>query len=327
MIKSNTAIDSEVTRKILKIYLGIPAESLNFKELRDLLPKLSETPIRNALRTLKLFKILEVSHERGRPRGGFREKYRISNDLDAFEKLSEMYRINGIDEFIKSEYINSVKKKYTPISKKEARCFGFKSIIDFIELDIHLSPITAIPAKFSPGLLLNPPFERIFSDVYILNKDDIRKLIKRAHIFYSNFPEIFSSAVKYTITERSDNRDHMKDIDSLVRQAIFYWNIASYNFDWVYDCLIDAIQSKDEIEFYIEFAEGAIVINKLKNIHEYIYFAEDNLVNNYFLSEPIQFDSLRPCNCFRKFESSNEAMTYERIVSEVKSHFQADNSV
>jgi hypothetical protein len=212
-------IESKNTYRILEIYLRNPAKSFDFVELRRLLPTLSETPIRDALRALKLSNILEVSHERGRPKSGSRtERYGISNDLAAFKKLSQMYRINGIDEFIKSEYINIMKSKFTPILKAEARRFGFKSVTDFIELDIHLSPITSLQTNFPPKLLLCQPFDRIFSDVYILSKDDIKKLIKRAYILYSNFAEIFSSAIEYTITERKDKRDHMTDIDSLPDQ-------------------------------------------------------------------------------------------------------------
>ncbi len=289
------------------------------------MPTLSETPIRDALKELKRSNILGVSYERGRPKGGSRtERYNISNDLVAFKKVFEMYRINGIDEFIKSEYINGIKKKFAPILKAEARRFGFKSVIDFIELDVHLSPITSIQTNFPPKLLLSQPFDRIFSDVYILNKEDIRKLITRTYILYSNFSEIFSSAIKYTITEERDNRDHMTDIDSLVKQAIFYWNVSSHNFDWVYSCLIDAIRSGDKIEFYIEFVDGVIEINGLKNEPGSLplYLSNDTLVGNYFISEPIQFDSLRQCICFRTNGVDDKVITYERILSEVKSHFQ-----
>ena len=133
-----------------------------------------------------------------------------------------MYRKRGIKGFIKSEYINIIKNKFRPILIKEASRFGFKSVIDFTELDIQLSPITSIQSNFSPKLLISQPFTRIFSDAYILNQDDIKKFINRAYIFYSNFAEIFASAIQYTIMERRDNRNHLSDIDSLVKQAIFY---------------------------------------------------------------------------------------------------------
>ena len=318
-------IYTKYTRRILEIYLQKPAESFDYIKLRKLLPTLGETTIRDALRALKRSNILEVSHQKGRLHSGKgTERYSISNDLAAFKKLSEMYHINGIDEFIKSEYINKVKEKFTPILKAKAGRFGFKSIIDFIELDIHLSPITSIQSTFPPKLLLCQPFDRIFSDVYILNKDDIKKLIKRAYIVYSNFPEIFSSAIKYTITQGKDNRNHMADIESLVKQAIFYWNISSHNFDWVFSCLMDALQSEEEMEFYIEFVDGVTEIRELKNEPGSLplYLANDTLVGNYFMSEPVQFGSLRPCICFGKNVIGEETMTYERIVSEVRAHFQ-----
>jgi hypothetical protein len=112
-----------------------------------------------------------------------------------------------------------------------------------------------------------------------------------------------------------------------VKQAIFYWNISSHNFDWVFSCLMDALQSEENIEFYIEFVNGEIEINGLQNELGSLplYLANDTLVGNYFLSEPIQFNSLRPCICFRKNGVADEAMTYERIISDVRAHFKVNN--
>lgn len=314
-------IDTEYTRKMLEICLQNPSRSFYYSDLRKHLDG-SETPIREALQTLARAKILEVSRERGRPRGSLK-RYRISTELEAFNELSAMYRTKGIKDFIKSEYIDIIKNKFSPILIAEASRFGFKSVIDFIELDIHLSPITSIQSNFPPKLLIIEPFTRIFSDAYILNEDDIKKFINRVYIFYSNFAEIFASALQYTITERCDNRNHLSDIDSLVKQAIFYWNISSHNFDWAYSCLIDALKSEEEIDFYIDFVDGVIEIYELKNYPGSIplYLSDDTLVSNYFQSEPIPLDSLRPCIPFRRDGFAVEPIRYEQIISDVKSYF------
>ena len=315
-------IDKHMCR-VLEVFLQNPAKSFDYIDLRKLL-KESETQIRDPLRELERAKILEVSRDRGRPHSGIRvKKYRISDDLEAFSKLSAMYRTKGLNYFIKSKYINVIKEKFKPILIEEASRFGFKSVKDFIELDIHLSPITSIQSNFPPKLLISQPFTRIFSDAYILNEDDIKKFIDRAYIFYSNFAEIFATAIQYTITERHDNRNHLSDIDSLVKQAIFYWNISAHSFDWAYSCLIDALKSGDEINFYIDFVDGVIEIHKLKSYPGSIalYLSEDTVVSNYFLSEPIPLDSLRPCIPFRKNGVAVEPIRYEQIISDVKSYF------
>jgi hypothetical protein len=66
---------------------------------------------------------------------------------------------------------------------------------------------------------------------------------------------------------------------------------------------MDALKSKAEIEFYIAFIDGVIELKEIKNIHENIspYLSNDTLGDNYFLSETIQFDTLCPCICFRKY--------------------------
>jgi hypothetical protein len=166
-------IDTPDTRKVLEIYLQNPAKSLDYINIRKILNKKSGNPIREALRALKKHKILEVSHVRGRLHSGIgMERYQISSDLNTFKKLSDLYRRAGIHAFIKSEYISEIKKKFTKILIEEAAQHGPKSVADFIELDVHLSPITSIPANFPPKLLLYQPFDRIFSDSYILDKGD-----------------------------------------------------------------------------------------------------------------------------------------------------------
>lgn len=316
-------LDTPNNRKVLDIYLQNPARSFSYLKLRPMLGTLSETSIRDALRALESSKILEVSHAVGRPKK--REEktkiYSISDKPNVFKKLSEMYLKAGIDEFVKSEYIKSARKRFTPGLLERASSFGFKSVRDFVELDIQLSPITSMRTDFSPKLLLYHPFVRIFSDVYLLSEEDIEKFTMRAYILYSNFPEMFSSAIKYIILERNDHRDFMRDIESLVKQAIFYWNISSHNFDIVYSCLEDAINEKDKIEFYIEFIDGAINIKKLNESLDWAYLSTNALIGNYFVSEPVQLEYLRPCHCFTKRGYANDPIRHERIASEVKAHF------
>jgi hypothetical protein len=314
-------IDTPNTRKVLEIYLQNPAKSLDYIDIRKMLNNISANPIREALRALKQHKILEVSHVRGRLHSGIGvERYKISSDLNEFKELSDLYRKDGIYEFIKSEYISGIKKKFSNLLLEKAAQHGPKSVADFIELDIHLSPITAIQSDFPPKLLLYQHFDRIFSDVYLLDKNDITILVKRAYVLYSNFAEIFSSTFTHIITERNDNRDHLKDIASIVKQAIFYWNISSHNFDWAYSCLMDAVKSGDEIEFYIGFVDGVIKIYKLKSKPGSLplYLSNDTLISNYFMSEPIQFDYLRACIPFERDGVAVEPITYDEILKEVK---------
>ena len=83
------------------------------------------------------------------------------------------------------------------------------------------------------------------------------------------------------------------------------------------------MKSEEEIDFYIDFVDGVIEIHELKSDPGSIplYLSEDSLVSNYFLSEPIPFDSLRPCIPFRRDGFAVEPIRYEQIISDVKSCF------
>jgi hypothetical protein len=321
-IDSEYKIDPKIAHLLLEPYLQDPLMSYTLKDFKRFLMEFSEDPIRKAIFALKRSKILEVEYQRGRPKGGKRvERYSISKELEAFKKLSKMYLELGIEGFLKSDYIYQQKNIFISSLKKEP--YGSGSIADYIELDIQLKPLDSYPINYPPALLLRQPFDRIFSDVHIFNKDDVEKLIRRAYILYSNFSEIFSSAIKYT-TNKKGNHDPMKYVESLVKQAIFYWNISSHNFDWVYTCLKDAYDSEGIGEYYVKFEEGTIFIYDVKKKFGKLptYIAGDNLVNNYFLYEPdVQLASLRPCNVFLSRGLSDYSITGERIAKEVKDYF------
>lgn len=110
--------------------------------------------------------------------------------------------------------------------------FVTEGIRKFLELDLYLSPLTSYPMNFPVDLLFERPFERLYTDFYISNEEDIRELVRRAHIVYSNFIGIVSVGVV-------NSRIPVADLEILLNQYIFFWNIASRYLDYLYDVLND----------------------------------------------------------------------------------------
>jgi hypothetical protein len=97
-----------------------------------------------------------------------------------------------------------------------------------MELDSYLSPLTSYPVNNSLHLIFIHPFQRIYNDVFLLDKQDANRLILRAQMVYDNFDDI--------LLER--NKDQILDLDILeleVKVFIYHWNVAITRFDLIYD--------------------------------------------------------------------------------------------
>lgn len=235
--------------------------------------------------------------------------------------------------------------------RDEAGTLGVKTA-DFVGLDMHLSPFISYPLNYPLSSLLKRPFERLFSDIYIFNEDDLKKLVRRAHIFYSRFPEILSMAADYEITlERelisweessslysksiaddipNEYRDRCnlllgfkeRHIESFARQAIFYWNITSHKLDWVVSSLKNAWEDESEREFYVKNTQRGIYIRDLRETR---CFGESNLLmdtllfDGYFLCESNDlFAQIRPCSSFAEIGLSEKPIASDEIISRFK---------
>ena len=135
-------IDRKNTREVLDIYLQDPEKRLTFDDLRAQIMA-SETQIRNALFRLEHSHILKVEYKRGKPRGGERTKvYGISKDVGVFKRLSEIYFNSGVENFLKSNYVNNMIKEY-----------GFIAICNTLRNDLA----NKAERKLASQILLNHP--------------------------------------------------------------------------------------------------------------------------------------------------------------------------
>jgi hypothetical protein len=104
----------------------------------------------------------------------------------------------------------------------------------FIESDVYLSPFTSYPINSPQFLLFSKPFQRIFDDVYLLDKLDRIDFEVRASKIFNNFVDVLYEFFKFNMP--SDE----KMLEQQIKQFIFQWNIASSNFDFI-DYYMDMI--------------------------------------------------------------------------------------
>lgn len=203
--------------------------------------------------------------------------------------------------------------------------FVTEGIRKFLEIDIFLSPRTSFPMDFPCNLLFGRPFERLYSNFILCEEDDIRKMVLRAYVVYSNFIGVVSSGVEYL--EISATK-----LEALLKQYIFYWNVASQNLDSLYKEL------KQFKEWYLIFSndrESTIYYIFLHTTSLEIIDIADGLsvwpeslrnlrdLRDYPSQIILNFDDstkeIRCCDCFAYEGLETEKLSYEDVLSGIKS--------
>jgi hypothetical protein len=224
-----------------------------------------------------------------------------------------------------------------------------RSLNQFMEYDIHLSPFTSYPINSPRDLLFLDPFRRIFDDVYLLDEVDVSKFYQRALTVYKHFGDILFEYFR-------NNIDWIQKIEPWISQFIFQWNMSRTNFNSIWDYL--QMANSDGIGsglYHIYLNGGKILVTDLETgkplpcIYEPRIILEDSEEN----SEGKQEDSIdkylfRPmveylfppmvdhmsacreidfCDPYRNiiscecFEDCPCLITYEQIFSDIKLRF------
>jgi hypothetical protein len=275
----------------------------------------------------------------------------LINILSFLDPLSavEFYREKIGDTYIKFYRELAIKNNYITESLKK-----------FIDYDIMLSPLTSYPINDPIYLLFKRPYERIYNNAFIMGPMDRYRFVRRAHTVYSNFADILCSGIntlridemidldqrlfnfeqkrryeainelefrKYRplielLSERQNNLKNMKDnIETLVRLAIFHWNIAANRFNYIYNTLGNFLERKEDgYKFYIYEDSNDIRIVELQHgkIDEVLDIGE--LKGDISLLSDLEnsFKQLLPCKAFGA-DITRKPVTYNEILEEVRS--------
>jgi DNA-binding MarR family transcriptional regulator len=154
----------------------------------------------------------------------------LGNTIYLVRFLFRLDKIKAI-EFHRQYLAEPLGKLYRDLTQRDVPItldlFVTEGIKKFLELDLYLSPVNSFPMNFPVELLFERPFERLYADFYIHDQEDIKKLARRAHAVYSNFIGVVSAGVV-------NSEILVTDLEPLLKQYIFYWNVASRNVDGLY---------------------------------------------------------------------------------------------
>ena len=221
-------------------------------------------------------------------------------------------------------------------------------IKDFMKLDIYLSPRTSFPQNNPINLLFAKPFERLYDDVYICDDSDYEKIAKRAHIIYFNFAEVIKFGIismrsaedydgrltkflaksedslketqKFNFIRllRKDLFNNKQNLNNLIKEFIFYWNIASLRLDFIY-CKQRYWKNK-----WSHSATGYHLLANFNGIQAINIGAdkrgtgpemtnEDIAITSLWSGESDPFSALRYCCCFKDLNLEEKQTSVEEI--------------
>jgi len=273
------------------------------------------------------------------------------NILFEFDPMeaAEFYREHLADIFIelyKDLTDNEITRSTNP--------YITESIKEFMKLDIYLSPRTSFPQNNPINLLFAKPFERLYDDVYICDDSDYEKVAKRAHIIYSNFSEVIKLGItsmrsaedyderltkflaksedglketqKFNFIRllRKDLFANKQNLNNLIKELIFYWNIASLRLDFIY-CRQRYWKDKWSLSatgyHLLANSNGiqAIKIGEDKRGTGPEMTSEDIAITSLWSGESDPFSTLRYCYCFKDLNLKEKQTSVEEIASALES--------
>lgn len=194
-------------------------------------------------------------------------------------------------------------------------------------LDIHLSPFYSYPSFDPIHTIFSKPFDRLYDDIYIFNRSDLRLMAERIYLIHKNFAE-FLSIFLSTFDWR-----YSIQLKETLKEYIFLWNCQCHYFDEIYydyGYLFDG-----ENKYYITSSSGFIqVINLDKNI-KMLNPQESFSIKSKITYPPLftegqmggsssdPFESLAPCrSLFDEFGFDTTEKTFDnlfdRLIENVK---------
>jgi hypothetical protein len=215
------------------------------------------------------------------------------------ERFGKLYRI--------------LTQRDVPITRDD---FVTEVIRKFLELDLFLSPFTSFPMYFPVELLFGRPFERLYTDFYICNQEDIKKLILRAHIVYSNFIGVVSAGVV-------NSGIYVTDLEILLKQYISSWNIASRYLDHIIDSgVLEQNESSSRTPMYHIYSgtTGLDIMdlaNKKLLSSSGVRYEMNRNYPTIDLDDPAK--EIRICYCFEETGLETEKVSYEDALAGIRS--------
>jgi len=200
-----------------------------------------------------------------------------------------------------------------------ARSIISDGVHSFLAFDTYLSPLSSYPVNDLSQLLLLPyPFQRIYEDAYLIDRDAFGVLSSRAAAIYNFFSDFVLESIKINQIQG--------DIEQITKQLIFYWNVASTRFDVICGFLGKFYGNNIGSRNYHLKSDGLrFQIVDLKTNEQLISkeLERDILLSNITPSLPDDlhiednanwpFEFLKPCEIFKHMDNDGQPWNYEII--------------
>lgn len=240
-------------------------------------------------------------------------------EIGILEDFDPIYAI----PFYREHVVGNLVKLYRKIGGREISSRS-EIVVKYNELDMHLSPFFSYPIYDPIQILLSKPFDRLYDDIYILDKDDLRLMAERIYLVYANFPEFLSLYLKggYTIL-----------LEKSLKEYVFLWNCLSTYFRKFFFYFKGSL-GKHSGKYHLWISNGIIQITDLvENKKFFDPFMVNQIKEKYLEYPPLYsgdfecggvecdpFEALLPCdNLFNQFGFDTDPIPIESILSKLKS--------
>ena len=269
-----------------------------------------------------------------------------SRFIEILQWFDALEAYNFYKKVIGTDYLNRYWKKADKDNPNDA-----KLLRSFLEYDIALNPFTSYPVNDPIKLLFLKPFERLYNDVYLIDHSSDDILVRRAYLIYSNFKEILrlgllsmrkeedrhdkllkmlakseesyneSKRFDFLRTQRRENFYKKDNLTSIIRQFIFYWNIASLRVDFIYRSR--SYSRKNPVIFnevyHLQLASDglrAIDVHYKRGNHSGPSMTDQDMIaTSLWCGEGDPFSSPRYCYSFGEMNLERRQITVDEITS------------
>jgi hypothetical protein len=230
-------------------------------------------------------------------------------------------------------YRNTIHKKisnlFSDLNREKLITSG---LAEFMKYDNYLSPFTSYPTNVPEVLLFSDSFKRVYSDFYLMNKLDLKKVYERALTVYSRFADL--------LFEHFRNDPPLQhSLELWTKQFIFQWNLSAQNFDIVWNYLDKLYGYELGSGKYHVYAAGLILNVIDLETNEFVHDYQEIISKDEEIWEPIEpiilhhlfagletdvydpYTNLISCYCFRDPEECPAVLSYEKIKSRLISKF------
>jgi hypothetical protein len=130
--------------------------------------------------------------------------------------------------FIRNHLINNLMELYKRIGGRRIHLRS-QDGQRLIKLDMHLSPFFSYPFFDPIQVIFSKPFDRLYDDIYVFDKEDLKIMAERIYLIYANFADFLFDFISST-----DWRYSIR-LENSLREYVFLWNCQSYYFSEFYE--------------------------------------------------------------------------------------------